>query len=160
MVGAARGLLNPYLADVHIFTDAVRGKESGKSPGYGLHLVAETTTGCLLSAEGVARRSRDTAPTRPEDIGRYTAASLLEEIQRGGVVDHRHQRVVLLLCAMGPELLNEVRFGPLAAPTIEMLRLLRDFFGIVFCVRPEKEHKTVFLSCIGIGMKNLARKTT
>ena len=160
MVGAARGLLNPYLADVHIFTDAVRGKESGKSPSYGLHLVAETTTGCLLSAEGVAWRSSDALPTRPEEIGRYAAASLLDAIQRGGVVDHRHQSLVLLLCAMGPELLSEVRFGPLASQSVEMLRLLRDFFGIVFSIRPETQHKTVFLSCVGIGMKNLARKTT
>lgn len=54
MVDAARGVLNPLLADVYIFTDAMSGAAAGASPGYGLTLVAETTTGCLISAEAAA----------------------------------------------------------------------------------------------------------
>lgn len=158
MVDAVRGVLNPYLADVYVFTDAVRGKESGNSPGYGMHLVAETTTGCLISAEASAHKADSETLSSPEEVGSCAAALLLEEIQRGGVVDGMHQRIVLLLCAMGPELLSEVRFGPLTPQAVDTLRLIRDFFGVVFNVRPEKEHGTVFLSCIGVGMKNVARK--
>jgi hypothetical protein len=44
-------VLNDLLADVYIFTDAVSGQQSGNSPGYGVTLVAETTSGCLISAE-------------------------------------------------------------------------------------------------------------
>lgn len=51
MVDGARGVLNKLLSDVYIFTDAVSGHSSGYSPGYGLTLVAETTSGCLISAE-------------------------------------------------------------------------------------------------------------
>lgn len=54
MVDAARGVLNQLLADVYIFTDAMSGAAAGASPGYGLTLVAETTTGCLISAEAAA----------------------------------------------------------------------------------------------------------
>lgn len=54
MVDGCRRLLNSLLADVYIFTDAVSGKESGLSPGYGMTLVAETTSGCLISAEACA----------------------------------------------------------------------------------------------------------
>ena len=54
MVDGARGLLNKLLADVFIFTDAMSGAASGNSPGYGTTLVAETTTGCLISAEACA----------------------------------------------------------------------------------------------------------
>lgn len=54
MVDAARGVLNQLLADVYIFTDAMSGAAAGASPGYGLTLVAETTTGCLVSAEAAA----------------------------------------------------------------------------------------------------------
>ena len=54
MVAAARGVLNALLADVYIFTDAMSGKASGVSPGYGITLVAETTSGCLLSAQMAA----------------------------------------------------------------------------------------------------------
>lgn len=54
MVDAARGVLNQLLADVYIFTDAMSGAAAGASPGYGITLVAETTTGCLISAEAAA----------------------------------------------------------------------------------------------------------
>lgn len=58
MVDAARGVLNQLLADVYIFTDAMSGAAAGASPGYGLTLVAETTTGCLISAEAAATQVR------------------------------------------------------------------------------------------------------
>lgn len=51
MVDGARGILNALLADVFIFTDHMSGIESGLSPGFGITLVAETTSGQLLSAE-------------------------------------------------------------------------------------------------------------
>ena len=54
MVDGARGVLNSLLADVFVFTDHMPGHEAGASPGYGLSLVAETTTGLLISAQASA----------------------------------------------------------------------------------------------------------
>ena len=54
MVDGARSVLNDLLADVYIFTDHMTGPEAGQSPGYGLMLVAETTTGCFINAECTA----------------------------------------------------------------------------------------------------------
>ena len=54
MVDGARGVLNPLLADVFVFTDHMPGHEAGESPGYGLSLVAETTTGLLISSQASA----------------------------------------------------------------------------------------------------------
>lgn len=54
MVDGARSVLNDLLADVYIFTDHMTGLEAGQSPGYGMMLVAETTTGCFISAECTA----------------------------------------------------------------------------------------------------------
>ncbi len=54
MVDGSRGVLNELLADVRVFTDHRSGTEAGASPGYGLTLVAQTTTGRLLSAQAVA----------------------------------------------------------------------------------------------------------
>ena len=56
MVDGARGVLNALLADVFVFTDHMSGGEAGASPGYGVMLVAETTSGRLLSAEASAAR--------------------------------------------------------------------------------------------------------
>jgi RNA 3'-terminal phosphate cyclase-like protein len=58
MVDAARGVLNQLLADVYIFTDAAAGPAAGNSPGYGITLVAETNSGCLISAEAAATTVR------------------------------------------------------------------------------------------------------
>jgi RNA 3'-terminal phosphate cyclase-like protein len=45
----------------------------------------------------------------PEDIGRAAAQLLLEEVSRGGVTDGTHQGLLLLMAALGPEEMNEVR---------------------------------------------------
>jgi RNA 3'-terminal phosphate cyclase-like protein len=54
MVDKARSILNNFIPDVYIYTDHYKGKDSGLSPGYAISLVAETTTGCLISAEFAA----------------------------------------------------------------------------------------------------------
>ena len=51
IVDGARGVLNNYLPDVWVYTDNHKGKTSGGSPGFGVALVAETTSGAYLSAE-------------------------------------------------------------------------------------------------------------
>lgn len=88
---------------MYIFTDHMTGAASGASPGYGITLVAETTSGRLLAAEAAAALDRggaagaagaaaaDVEEVVPEDIGQRAAHLLLEEIQRGGVVDSSHQ---------------------------------------------------------------------
>jgi hypothetical protein len=43
------------------------------------------------------------------------------------------------------------------AGRIEMLRHLRDFFGIKFKVDPDPDTKTVQLSCLGVGFINYSK---
>lgn len=71
----------------------VSGAEGGKSPGYSLSLVAESTTGVLISTErtageGGADSSGGGAgtggrPELPEAVGEEGAYRLLEEIRKG-----------------------------------------------------------------------------
>jgi RNA 3'-terminal phosphate cyclase-like protein len=35
---------------------------------------------------------------------------------------------------------------------------VRDFFGVTFAVRPERDSRTIFLSCVGAGVRNMSRK--
>lgn len=67
-VDGARGVLNKLLADVYIFTDALSGSASGNSPGFGLTLVAETTSGCLISAEACASAPSSSQGALPGDV--------------------------------------------------------------------------------------------
>lgn len=53
MVDSAKGVLLNFIPDVYINTDQRKGNQSGKSPGFGLHLVAETTAGIFYAAEQV-----------------------------------------------------------------------------------------------------------
>ncbi|GIL72254.1 hypothetical protein Vretimale_443 [Volvox reticuliferus] len=172
MVDGARGVLNALLADVYVFTDATSGAASGKSPGYGITLVAETTSGCLISAESChASRRNDEAiddaqdgghqqQQVPEDLGSMAAHLLLEEVRRGGVVDGGHQGLLLLLCALGPEEANSVRLGPLTPHAVRTLRHLRDFFGVTFSLRTERSSGTIFATCVGANVRNMSRRVT
>ncbi|KAH9329493.1 hypothetical protein KI387_001601 [Taxus chinensis] len=172
MVDASRGILNRLLPDVYIFTDHYTGQLSGRSPGYGISLVAETTTGCLISAEcaascSISEESGDhsdaenqKAPILPEDIGSKGAMLLLEEIKQGGVVDSTHQGLLFLLCALCPEDVSKVRVGKLSAYGIKTLRHIKDFLGVQFNIKPDPTTGTVILTCIGCGYKNLSRKVS
>ncbi|KAG9153493.1 hypothetical protein Leryth_018751 [Lithospermum erythrorhizon] len=113
MIHAARGIFNRLLPDVHIFTDHKAGALAGNSPGYGISLVAETTSGCYISSDSAVSYARGDEgdmddeekrePVPPEEIGEQIASLLLGEIEQGGVVDSTHQGLLFLLCALCPQ---------------------------------------------------------
>jgi len=172
MVDASRGILNRLLPDVYIFTDHYSGQLSGRSPGYGISLVAETTSGCLISAECAANYTvseeggdlsdakNQKAPMLPDDTGSQGAMMLLEEIKQGGVVDSTHQGLLFLLCALCPEDVSKVRVGKLSTYGIKTLRHIKDFLGVQFNIKPDPTTGTVILTCVGCGYKNLSRKVS
>jgi RNA 3'-terminal phosphate cyclase-like protein len=132
MVESCRSLLTRYIPDVYIYTDSYKGAESGLSPGYAMTLVAESSTGALVSTECAyqPRKSDEsntlngepvtsdmlvndyTFPT-PEDLGIRVGRQLLVEIKKGGSVDSVSQWLNLLFIALGPEDVSRVKFGSL-----------------------------------------------
>ena len=109
VVEAARGPLNRFIPDVFIYSDVYRGDESGRSPGFAVSLVAESTTGVLLSAERVAQGGE-----APEDVGAEAARLLCHEISLGGSVDTCSQWLNLLMMTLCPEDVCKVRTGKLS----------------------------------------------
>ncbi|XP_047311107.1 probable RNA 3'-terminal phosphate cyclase-like protein [Impatiens glandulifera] len=167
MIHAARGIFNRLLPDVHIFTDHKAGAQSGKSPGYGISLVAETTSNCFISVDTTISYSRNEGVnmdedrielTPPVDVGEQIASALLSEISQGGVVDSTHQGLLFLLCALCPPDVSKVRVGKLSPYGIETLRSVKEFLGVVFDIKPDPSTATVVLKCVGSGFKNLSRK--
>ncbi|KAJ4751641.1 RNA 3-terminal phosphate cyclase-like protein [Rhynchospora pubera] len=168
VIYAARGIFNSFIPDVHIFSDHRTNAAGGGSPGYGISLVAETTTGCLISADvAVSDRKADEMEeemdekpklTPPEELGEQAASMLLEEIEQGGVVDSTHQGLLFILCALCPPDVSKVRVGKLTPYGIETLRNIRDFLGVTFDIKPDPNSGTVLLKCVGSGIKNLSRK--
>ncbi|KAG9413888.1 rRNA-processing endoribonuclease [Aphanomyces cochlioides] len=155
IVDTSRGLFNRLLPDVYIYSDHYRGNESGLSPGFALSLVAETTTGVLIGAETAAANG-----SLPEDVASMASHLLCEEIEKGGCVDTSNQCLALLLMTLSPEDVSKVRFGKLTPYSIQYLRHLRDFFGVTFKIKADNDTKTVLLSCLGLGFKNLSKKVT
>lgn len=121
MVEAARAVVNRYTPDIYLYTDVYKGDEAGKSPGYGLTLVAQSTTEAIHAAECLsldpkAVKEGSVAQT-PEDIALHAARLLLEEISHGGCVDGKHQWLVLLLMVLGKEDVGKCLMGDLTAHT-------------------------------------------
>ena len=81
------------------------------------------------------------------------------QVGEAGAVDGSHQSMVLTLMALTPEDVSRVRLGELTPFTIEVLRLLKDFFGITFQLEAEPDG-SVMCTCRGVGFKNLAKRTT
>ncbi|XP_065834537.1 RNA 3'-terminal phosphate cyclase-like protein [Oscarella lobularis] len=174
VVDAARGILNKLLPDVYIYTDHFKGDEAGKSPGFGLSLVAESTTGVVLAVESMSAERTDSGElTLPEDLGEQTAKMLLEEIWKGGCVDSRNQSLAFLLMALGQKDLSKIQSGELTSYTVAFLRHLRDFYGVVFRIEPiraqdndDEDEETLelgkryIMSCVGAGYSNLSKITT
>ncbi|XP_009331834.1 PREDICTED: RNA 3'-terminal phosphate cyclase-like protein [Pygoscelis adeliae] len=163
MVESARSILNKFLPDIYIYTDHMKGVSSGKSPGFGMCLTAETINGTILSAELASNPQGQGAAVLPEELGQNCAKLLLEEVYRGGCVDSTNQSLALLLMTLGQRDVSKVLLGPLSPYTIEFLRHLRSFFQIMFKIEtktPEEEHmggEKVLMTCVGIGFSNLSK---
>ncbi|KAJ1994114.1 hypothetical protein GGI25_000849 [Coemansia spiralis] len=155
MVETARGELNKFIPDIYIYTDVYKGADSGFSPGFGISLVAESTSGALMTAELCANPGDS-----PEDIGRDAAKMLLAEVARGGCFDSSHQWLALLLMVLGPEHASKTRIGKLTPFTIQYLRDIREFFNITFKLKADPESNTVLATCLGAGYTNVGKKTS
>ncbi|XP_021847617.1 probable RNA 3'-terminal phosphate cyclase-like protein [Spinacia oleracea] len=169
IIHAARGIFNRLLPDVHIFTDHKAGAQAGNSPGFGISLVAETTSGCYISVDTTISypRKEETAEIEdderadlkpPADVGVEIASALLGEIEQGGVVDSTHQGLLYILCALCPQDVSKIRVGKLSPYGIEALRLIKEFLSVTFAIKPDPSTGTVILKCVGCGLKNLSRK--
>ncbi|KAL8233452.1 hypothetical protein R6Q59_019552 [Mikania micrantha] len=143
------------------------GVPSEGSPGYGISLIAETTSGCFISVDTTISYPRENDDMDidekkelmpPEEVGEEIASLLLAEIEQGGVVDSTHQGLLFLLCALCPQDVSKVRVGKLVPYGIQTLRNIRDFLGVKFVIKPEPSTGTVMLKCIGCGLKNFSRK--
>lgn len=169
MIDVARGILNPFLHDVYIFSDHKTGAQAGKSPGFGISLVGETTSGCFISADTAMTYGREDEDDEigeggqrklenAREIAEHAASTLVGEIEQGGVVDSTHQGLLFLLCALCPQDISKVRVGKLSPYGIESLRNISEFLGVKFAIKPDPSDETVVLKCVGSGLKNLSRK--
>ena len=100
VVDKAREVLNDYIPDVWIHTDHYRKEQAGEQPGYCLTLVAETTTGMLLTKD---YNFNSIDFKLPEDLGKRVALGLLDEIFSGSSVDSANQPYAFLMMGLATD---------------------------------------------------------
>ncbi|KAF8623462.1 hypothetical protein AX15_006246 [Amanita polypyramis BW_CC] len=156
MIEAARSVLNRYIPDIYLYSDVYKGSESGKSPGYALSILAESTTGAIHCAEATSQPG-----VPPEDIALQATRALLTELQKGGCVDRKHQTFALLLMVLGSEDVGRCRMGEPTPLTIQFLRDVKVFFGTSFKIVPAEPEDAdcpqLLYSCYGTGYMNANR---
>jgi len=167
---AAKGLLHRLLPDVWIHTDthSSSGKKNrggaggcGPSPGLTVCLAAESTEGVIIAAETCLDSSKHSRGSLlPEDLGVKAAAMLLDEVRKGGCIDTGAQSIALLFMCLGPEDISRIRIGNLSQYSIVSLRLFKEAFHVEFKIKADNDSKTVLLSCLGTGYRNMARAST
>lgn len=173
MIETARGVLNPFVADTYVFSDISsaplipapeKNNPAAKRKtgiGFGLSLVAESSTGCLYSAD-VA--SPPTGGQPPEDIGKQAAYQLLETISKGGCVAPAAATTMITMMAMGSEDVGRLQLGRDVIADENVIQLARDLnkFGAAgWGVRDadSETHETdVIVSVVGKGIGNVGRK--
>lgn len=174
MIEESRGILNSMTGDTYIFSDvssapylpttdksaATSRRKTGV--GFGLSLVAESSTGSLYSADLASPAS---GGVRPEDIGRQCAYQLLEAVSLGGTVPPSAAPTVLTLMAMGSEDVGRVCLGRDVLGSESLVGLARDlqaFGSSGWGIRDAAtaEESDVVISVVGRGVGNVGRKIT
>ncbi|KAL2004924.1 hypothetical protein VTN00DRAFT_2774 [Thermoascus crustaceus] len=173
MIDTARGILNPLVPDTYVFSDVSsaplvpapeKNNPSAKKKigiGFGLSLVAESSTGCLYSAD-VA--SPPAGGVTPEDIGKQCAYQLLEIISKGGCAAPAAAPTMVTLMAMGSEDVGRLQLGREVIADESLIQLARDLtkFGApgwgIRDAPGENPNGDVIISVVGRGIGNVGRK--
>ncbi|ORX96750.1 RNA 3'-terminal phosphate cyclase/enolpyruvate transferase [Clohesyomyces aquaticus] len=178
MIETARGVLNSFVPDTYIFSDvsSAPASKSRSDPsssgvgnrkggiGFGLSLVAESSTGCLYSAD---LASPPEGGTPPEEIGKRCAYQLLEVVSQGGCASRVASTTVLMLMAMGSEDVGRIQLGREVLGWEETVQLGRDLVafgasGWGFRDAKERvegeEEGEIVVSVVGRGVGNVGRK--
>ena len=171
MIETARGVLNSLVGDTYIFSDVSSAPllpQANTSDlnakrktgiGFGLSLVAESSTGCLYSAD---LASPPAGGVTPEDLGQQCAYQLLETISPGGTVSLAAVPTMLILMAMGSEDVGRLQVGKEILGNEQVISLGRDLraFGASgWGVREATDEGTDFIvSVVGRGVGNVGRK--
>jgi RNA 3'-terminal phosphate cyclase-like protein len=173
MIEAARGILNQFAGDIYIYSDfgsaqlvdsMTRDNPNAKKKvglGFGLSLVAESSSGCLYSADAA---SPPEGGQPPEDIGRMCAFQLLESVQRGGCVSLEAASTMFTLMSMGSEDVGRIQIGRDVLANEHVVQLARDLnaFGAAgWGIRDAdglKGEGQLVVSVVGKGVGNVGRK--
>lgn len=153
MIETSRTILRPTGVEVNISADVWRGENSGKSPGYGLTLVAELKKGWRIFTDGVG-----TPGSLPEDVAERVAYNLLSELSNVCVVGRNQMMMALCFMTIGKEDVGRLNIHrqQVDATFIQFLRDIQAVFGVEGFLKDSDDH--FILSLKGVGFTNASKK--
>ncbi|CAG58710.1 uncharacterized protein GVI51_E02145 [Nakaseomyces glabratus] len=158
MIDGAKQVLKNVKCEVNITADVWRGENSGKSPGWGITIVAETKKkGWCYFAEEIGG-SGDI----PEEIGSKVAYKLIEEISKSAAVDRNQLPLAITYMVIGKEDIGRLRITreQVDERFIQMLRDIKKIFGTEVFLKPVDDiGSDDFIATVkGIGFTNTNKK--
>lgn len=157
MIDSARKVLKDVGCEVNITADVWRGDNSGKSPGFGLTLIAETKKGWNFFTQDIGLGG-DT----PEDLGEKVAYELLEEISRSSVVGKIQLPLCLIYMVIGKEDIGRLRISrdQIDESFIHILREVKQMFGTEVYLKPidDDDSGDYLMTIKGNGFTNTNKK--
>ncbi|KAI5952419.1 hypothetical protein KGF54_003286 [Candida jiufengensis] len=160
MIDSARSVLRNTGCEVNITADVWRGENSGKSPGFGITLVAESKRGWRIIAENVGE-----AQSLPEDLGELTAYQLIEEITKSGAIGRYQIIMALVFMIIGKEDIGRIKIhkSEIDEKLIYALRDIKQLMGTEAYFKDDADEidgddEFMTLSIRGTGFTNVSKK--
>lgn len=153
LVESCRSVLNTFIPDIYIYSDVFKGPEAGQSPGFGISLVAESTTGSLLHSDLIGN-----AGVTPEEVGLKASKKLLFEIAGGGFVSAKSNSFVLILMTLTPDNVNKICLRALKDEDKLIMKDITTIFGVSFRSVHNINSKNYIISCVGSGHINFNQR--
>ena len=153
LVESCRSVLNTFIPDIYIYSDVYKGPEAGQSPGFGISLVAETTSGGLLHSDLIGKSG-----TTPEEIGRKASKKLLAEIYNGGYFSVKSNYFVLMLMALTIDNVSKVCLRTLKDEDKIIMNEIKILLGVSFKSIHNDKSDNYLVSCVGSGYVNFNQR--
>ncbi|KAL6939349.1 rRNA-processing endoribonuclease [Hanseniaspora osmophila] len=159
MIDASRKVLRDKQVgcEVNITADVWRGENSGKSPGWGITLVAENKQGWRYFSQSISSPG-----DVPEDIGTKVAYQLLDEINNSSVVGRNQLPLALIFMVIGKEDLGRLRISKnqIDSKFVQLLRDVKKVFGtqVILQECEDGDESDMVLTVKGIGFTNTNKK--
>ncbi|CCC69785.1 hypothetical protein NCAS_0D02040 [Naumovozyma castellii] len=157
MIDSAKKVLNKLSCPVEITADVWRGENSGKSPGWGITLVAQSKKGWCYFSEAIGD-----AGDVPEDIGQLVAYRLLEEISMSAAVGRNQLALAIVYMVIGKEDIGRLRItkDQIDENFIYLLRDIKKVFGTEVFLKPVDDLNSddMIATIKGVGFTNTNKK--
>lgn len=153
LVESCRSVLNTFIPDIYIFSDVYKGPEAGQSPGFGVSLVAETTTGGLIHYDLIGK-----AGITPEEVGRKASKKLLVEIAGNGFFSAKLNYFVLILMALTLDNVNKVCLRSVKEEDKLIMAEIKTLLGVSYRCSHNEENNNYLITCVGSGYTNFNQR--